>query len=161
MTMAHTSSDIGSRLQHAREQRGLSLRDIADVTKISTTALRAIEQNDFARLPEGLFRRAYIRAFAVEVGLNADALAREYRATFEADGALDAAPLPEGSGRARSQTVRRMAAASLAGSVLLIGGLLISNLSQRPHLLADEQATRNNRCCDWTFERRDRAGFPQ
>ena len=33
------------------------------------TALAAIEHNDFARLPGGVFRRAYVRAFAAEVGL--------------------------------------------------------------------------------------------
>jgi transcriptional regulator with XRE-family HTH domain len=78
-------TDIGSRLRQAREQRGLTLRDIATITKISLTALTAIEHSDFARLPGGVFRTAYVRAFAAEVGLNADELAREYRARFETE----------------------------------------------------------------------------
>ena len=76
--MDQIATDIGSRLRQAREQRGLTLRDIATTTKISMTALAAIEHNDFACLPSGVFRRAFVRAFATEVGLNADELAREY-----------------------------------------------------------------------------------
>lgn len=82
---------IGDRLQRARVARGLSLSDIADRTKISPLSLRAMERNDFARLPGGVFRRAYVRAFAEEVGLDAEALAREYRARYEPD-ELAAAP---------------------------------------------------------------------
>ena len=81
--MNQITTDIGSRLRQARETRGLTLRDIAATTKISMTALVAMERNDFARLPGGVFRKAYVRAFASEVGLNADELAREYHARFE------------------------------------------------------------------------------
>jgi len=83
--MEQMATNIGSRIRQAREQRGLTLRDIANTTKISTTALNAIEHNDFARLPGGVFSRAYVRAFAAEVGLNAEELTREYRARFESD----------------------------------------------------------------------------
>jgi cytoskeletal protein RodZ len=70
----------------------LALSDIAAATKISMTALVAIEQNDFNRLPGGVFRPGYVRTFAAEVGLDGDALAREYRATFETE--PPAAPPP-------------------------------------------------------------------
>jgi cytoskeletal protein RodZ len=66
--MDQTAIDIGSRLRQAREQRGLTLRDIAATTKISVLALVAIEQNAFDRLPGGVFRRGYVKAFAAEVG---------------------------------------------------------------------------------------------
>jgi cytoskeletal protein RodZ len=90
--MDHLATDMGSRIRQAREQRGLTLRDLANTTKISTSALHAIEHNDFARLPGGVFRRAYVRAVAAEVGLDADALTREYRARFEIE--MAAGPLP-------------------------------------------------------------------
>ena len=83
--MNHIATDIGSRLRQARETRGLALADIAAATKISMTALVAMEHNDFARLPGGVFRRAYVKAFAAEVGLNADELARDYLAMFETE----------------------------------------------------------------------------
>ena len=81
--MHDQKTDIGDRLREARLAKGLSLGDIASRTKISPTALTALERNDFGRLPGGVFRRAYVRAFAVEVGLDAEALVRDYRARYE------------------------------------------------------------------------------
>ena len=83
--MEDFTTDIGFRIRQAREQRGLTIWDIANTTKISSSALNAIERNEFARLPGGVYSRAYVRAFATEVGLNADELAREYRARFETE----------------------------------------------------------------------------
>jgi cytoskeletal protein RodZ len=79
------ADDIGDRLKQARLTRGLSLSDIASRTKISPPSLTAMERNDFSRLPGGVFRRAYVRLFAEEVGLDAEALVREYRARYEPD----------------------------------------------------------------------------
>jgi transcriptional regulator with XRE-family HTH domain len=109
---------IGDRLKRARIARGLSLSDIAGRTKISPPSLTAMERNDFARLPGGVFRRAYVRAFAEEVGLDAEALVREYRARYEPDD-FPVAPAPP----------RREAATWLrgwpAGAALAVAGLLI------------------------------------
>jgi cytoskeleton protein RodZ len=77
------ADDVGGRLRRAREQRGLSLRDAAHRTKLSIFALEAIERNDFGRLPGGMFRRAYVRTLAAEVGLDPGELASEYCARFE------------------------------------------------------------------------------
>ena len=43
-------TDVGSRLRAAREAKQLSLREIADTTKISVSVLEALEENDVARL---------------------------------------------------------------------------------------------------------------
>ena len=65
---------LGAQLKQAREASGLSLRDIAARTKISVTALEAVERNDFSRLPGGIFGRSFVRAYALEVGLDPDAV---------------------------------------------------------------------------------------
>jgi len=74
---------LSARLKAAREARGRSLRDIAASTKISVTALEAVERNDFSRLPGGIFGRAFVRAYAIEVGLDPDATVREFMAEVE------------------------------------------------------------------------------
>ena len=136
--MDHIVTDIGSRLQQAREQRGLTLRDIATTTKISMTALTAIERNDFARLPGGLFARAYVRAFAAEVGLNADEFAREYRATFETEPA--GPPLPhKADSNERSRLPLRLAVVSAIIVAILIGGSLILGRGDPPQNVPDER----------------------
>ena len=118
--MDQTATDIGSRLRQARELRGLTLRDIAATTKISMMALVAIEQNDFERLPGGVFRRGYVRAFAAEVGLDADELAREYRARFEPQPAVAQLPQHEADWKTRLRFAQRSPAklAIVVGSVI-------------------------------------------
>ena len=53
MAADRTPGDFGSRLRDARERRGMSLRHIANATKITVAALDALERNDISRLPGG------------------------------------------------------------------------------------------------------------
>lgn len=89
--------DIGGQLRRAREHRGMSLRDAAKRTKLSIATLQAIERNDFASLPGGMFRKAYVRTLAVEVGLDPKKLTAEYRARFEPPFETLAVPPPDAS----------------------------------------------------------------
>jgi cytoskeleton protein RodZ len=66
------SGDFGGMLKAAREKRGVSLRHIANATKITVAALEALERNDISRLPGGLFSRSFVRSYALEVGLDPD-----------------------------------------------------------------------------------------
>ena len=61
-------SDLGTRLKQAREERGISLNEIATATKISPTTLEALERSDYARLPGGIFSRSFVRAYALRSG---------------------------------------------------------------------------------------------
>src|SRR5438876_723781 len=45
------ATDFGTKLREARERRGVSLRTIADATKISVAVLEALERNDVSPLP--------------------------------------------------------------------------------------------------------------
>ena len=47
-----------------RRQKGLSLHQIADSTKISIRWLQAIEQGDFGKLPGGVYSTNYLRQYA-------------------------------------------------------------------------------------------------
>jgi cytoskeletal protein RodZ len=71
-------SDFGTQLKQARENRGISLRQIATSTKISVVALEALERGDFSRLPGGIFSRAFVRSYALEVGLNPDEVVAQF-----------------------------------------------------------------------------------
>ena len=82
-TDCSVTCDIGGRLRRAREQRGLSLHDVATRTKLTIPVVRAIERNDFTALPGGMFRKAYVRTLAVEVGLDPNDIAADYCACFE------------------------------------------------------------------------------
>jgi len=74
--------DFGSRMRHTREQRGVSLREIAEATKISVSALEALERNDISRLPGGIFSRAFVRAYAAAIGIDPEQTVREFMSQF-------------------------------------------------------------------------------
>lgn len=77
--------DFGRNLREARERRGVSLRQIANATKIGMSALEALERNDISRLPGGIFSRAFVRSYAIEVGLDPEATIQEFIAQFPHD----------------------------------------------------------------------------
>src|SRR5476649_1841931 len=85
MPSERTSSGFGERLRDARERRGVSLRQIANATKISVGVLEALERNDISKLPGGIFGRAFVRSYAIEVGLDPEATIQDFIAQFPND----------------------------------------------------------------------------
>ena len=83
---------FGDGLREAREQRGISLREIAASTKISKVALEALERDDVSSLPGGIFTRSFVRSYADAVGLDAEATLREFLNRFPIDGETDGTP---------------------------------------------------------------------
>src|SRR5947208_5052600 len=61
---------LGEELRHKREQRDITLAEIAEATRIGTRFLKAIETDNFSILPGGIFTRSFIRAYAKHVGMN-------------------------------------------------------------------------------------------
>jgi cytoskeletal protein RodZ len=55
-------------LPRFRKKAGVSLEQIADRTKISLRFLRAIEAEEFAKLPGGIFSTSYLRQYAAQIG---------------------------------------------------------------------------------------------
>ena len=58
--------------------RGVSLDEISAATRISTRFLEAIENDQWDRLPGGVFNRGFIRSIARFLGLDEDSLVAEY-----------------------------------------------------------------------------------
>lgn len=85
MAAERFTGGFGNKLRAARERRGVSLRDIANKTKISMAALQALERNDIASLPGGIFSRAFVRSYAVEVGLDPELAIQEFITQFPQD----------------------------------------------------------------------------
>lgn len=62
-----------------RQVKGLSLREIADTTKISLRFLQAIEEGDFDLLPGGIYNTSYIRQYARAIDYEETKLLEYYR----------------------------------------------------------------------------------
>lgn len=76
----------------AREQRGISLREIAERTKFSVRALEALERNDISRLPGGIFSRAFVRSYAAEIGVDPEQTVRDFLDRFPLDSVTAGSP---------------------------------------------------------------------
>jgi cytoskeleton protein RodZ len=83
MPSGDVAMDIGLELQEARKRRGLSIEQLAALTKIRHTHLRALESNDFDHLPGTVYTRGFVKAYAREVGLDPGVIVARYAAAFE------------------------------------------------------------------------------
>lgn len=73
---------FGDRLKKQREQKSISLDDIALNTKIGTRMLRALEEEKFDQLPGGIFNKGFVRAYARHVGLDEEQTLSDYMAAL-------------------------------------------------------------------------------
>ena len=62
-----------------REQKGISLQQIAATSKISMRYLQAIEAGRFEKLPGGIFATSYIRQYARAIDVEEATLLAWYR----------------------------------------------------------------------------------
>lgn len=129
-------SDFGGKLRQARERRGVSLRQIAASTKISVAALEALERNDVSKLPGGIFSRAFVRSYAIEVGLDPEETVREFLERFHGEPTPPVAAAPRITEEESSfESQQRMAGVLLKLviiSIPLVGVILYFTLRQRP-----------------------------
>lgn len=131
MSADRTSVDFGRRLREARERRGVSLRQIANATKISMSVLEALERNDISRLPGGIFSRGFVRSYAVEAGLDPEETIQDFIAQFPHDSVTAGHPTSaQAEDHEAVESSRRMAttflrlvlvSVPLAGAVLYFG----------------------------------------
>lgn len=126
--------DFGNRMKRLREERGVTLRQIADATKISVGALEALERNDISRLPGGIFSRAFVRSYAIEVGLDPEQTVRDFLVQFPHDSVTVGSPHLAQDGRASDGTTRRSGATvvvALLAIAVIVGIVLFIALSTR------------------------------
>jgi transcriptional regulator with XRE-family HTH domain len=117
MTDPHT---FGDWLRRERERRTITIRAIADRTKIGCGLLEALERGDVSRWPAGIYRRAFVRSYAEAVGLDAELVLANFERLF---------PDPEALRIDRSDSTPSSDPASLSA-----GGELRLQLAARPVL---------------------------
>lgn len=76
-------SSFGETLKRERELRQISLREIAEATKINLRYLDALERDDFRHLPGGVFNKGFVRAYAQFIGIDPETMVTAY---LEEDG---------------------------------------------------------------------------
>lgn len=133
---------IGLFLRREREERGLSLDEIADVTRIPAASLALIEDGRFEALPGEPFVRGFLRAYARALGVKTDDVLARYSIEVRL---RDVVPLPpkmsdEGASRGRRFGLAVALVVFAVLATLAMSFLLRprredrpEQLSQRPH----------------------------
>ena len=88
----NTNSELasfGEELRREREIRAISVKEIADATKISKRFLEAIENNDHKTLPAPVFTRGFVREYARYLGLNAEEMVNRYNYAAAGDDRIE------------------------------------------------------------------------
>ena len=114
MSADRPAGDLGRKLREARERKGVSLRQIANSTKIAVSVLDGLERNDISKLPGGIFGRAFVRSFATEVGLDPETTIQEFIAQFRDESvAVGHPPSEQIEDNEALESTRRMASTFL------------------------------------------------
>lgn len=72
------SLTLGEKLRQAREAQGISIREVAEQTRIAALYLECIENNDYRTLPGGIFNKGFVKSFAKYVGLDQQEALQDY-----------------------------------------------------------------------------------
>jgi cytoskeleton protein RodZ len=124
-------SAFGENLRREREMRGVSLEEIASATKISLRFLHAIEAEDFAKLPGGIFGRSFIRSYARYLGLDEERVIAEFQLAAHPKGEVDLHRMPANNPAHPRREARTPLVATLVALILLAGGYALFRYSRR------------------------------
>jgi cytoskeleton protein RodZ len=116
--------NFGERLKREREMREVSLKEVTVATRIGSRFLEALENEDWARLPGGVFNRGFVRSIARYLGLDEEDLLAEYD---EARGEQAAEAPPTVENRIPSPPKWIFAVTALA-IVLILAGLIVAGV---------------------------------
>jgi len=86
--------NFGDRLKRERELREVSIEELTKATRISARFVEALENEDWGRLPGGVFGHGFVRTIARYLGLNEEVFLGEYDLA-RADHLAAAPPKPE------------------------------------------------------------------
>ncbi len=73
---------VGEILKEGRLKKNFSLEKVAELTRIQVKFLKALEENDFPEIPQGVTTKGFIRNYAQVVGLNPDNVLAIFRRDF-------------------------------------------------------------------------------
>lgn len=121
---------LGNRFRTARESQGLTLEQMTSRTRIQKAHLKALEEDSFERLPERVFTKGFVRAYARSLELDeeeclrlfAECSASFYQDEKESEGLRKMFLLKEGEHKEKTS---RVMVVLLVGGLFLLGGMVL------------------------------------
>ena len=136
---------LGQYLSSSRELKGFDLHDAAQQTRISIQYLKALEQEDFAKLPGEVFVRGFLKNYAKFLGLPEQEVLKKYdELRHAAAGTAAALPQPVAAEQAPAPpTQEKVSKVSLepwlwgtAIFISILGFLFIATPEKQPEPVA-------------------------
>jgi cytoskeleton protein RodZ len=116
--------NFGERLKRERELREVTPNEVVVATRISLRFLEALENEDWEKLPGGVFNRGFVRAIARYLGLDEEHLLAEYDLA-RGDQAAEFASSPENR---IPSTPKWMVAALALGALVVLAALVAAGI---------------------------------
>ncbi|SDN30017.1 helix-turn-helix domain-containing protein [Alkalicoccus daliensis] len=115
-------SELGTRLQTARMEKGYSLEELQQITKIQKRYLEAIEEGDFSKMPGEFYSRAFVKSYSEAVGLDPNQIFAEHEAELPKPKKSEVQELPPRTSRNKSAPSgrKKSAFASLLPTILAL-----------------------------------------
>lgn len=120
------SESLGEKLRAIRKSAGLTLSELAAKTKIRKAFLQSFETGDYAKLPDPIYARNYLKVYVRALGGNADYFLEQFGAECGTCDFTKNARLP----RARARAFQFLVASRFVKvfSLLLVGILIVGYL---------------------------------
>jgi len=116
--------NFGERLKRERELREVSLEEITTATRIGPHFLEALENEEWSKLPGGVFNRGFVRSIARYLGLDEEALLAEYDVAYNEQ----VPPRPEPPGEGIPSPQRWVPVALGVALLVLLAALVIGGI---------------------------------
>lgn len=116
--------NFGERLKRERELREVTQQEITSATRIGSRFLEALENEDWDKLPGGVFNRGFVRSIARYLGLDEEAFLAEYDLAY---GSQVAPPVERPEDRIPSPP-RWLPVAFVLGVIVLIGAVVAAGI---------------------------------
>lgn len=114
--------NFGERLKRERELREVSWQELTSATRIGPKFLEALENEDWEKLPGGVFNRGFVRSIARYLGLDEEVLLGEYDLAHGVP-----APSPNGQPPVQeSSPPKWKPAVVVLGALLLLAAIVVS-----------------------------------
>ena len=111
---------FGERMQREREMRGITLEEIAESTKIGTRSLRALEGEDFDKLPGGIFNKGFVRAYAKYLGIDEEQAVTDFMAAYGDHQQQQPEPTPQESKLEEEAPPASVNLLAVAGAIVVL-----------------------------------------
>ena len=132
---------VGEQLRAAREEKGLSLEDVAAQTRIPRRHLESLETSDWERLPAPTYTNGFAKSYASVVGLDRVAIGEQLRSEMGGRRPTTTAEVCEPADPARTMP-KWLVFGAIAAVLVLV--LVMSWLNQRSNQGPDVATANDN-----------------